>query len=178
MSTPTSRSWRDGIRIPKVNLRRWAPVNRLKNSSVTIQIVVSVSGKTFIVPDITTTTTTSELSSKNQLPPLLGSTSLTELVQRVKKDNPALYLCDEAGSNVLACGPNMIYQHDWSTKMICDLIHERKGLGGRAVGVAIPRIVLEDGREAVVVTIGTPEAVLNTGPSVIHRCLAKGDVYG
>jgi len=79
----------------------------------------------------------------------------------------------------LASGPNQYYQNDWSTKMICDLIHERKGLGGRAVGVAIPRIVLEDGREAVVVTIGTPEAVLNTRPSsVIQRCLAKGDVYG
>jgi hypothetical protein len=149
-------------------------VNRLKNSSLTIQIEVSVSGKTFIVPDIIKT---SSDPSSQQLP-LLGSTSLTELVQRVKKDNPALYLCDEAGSNVLVCGPNQIYQNDWSTKMICDLIHERKGLGGRAVGLAIPRIVLEDGREAVVVTIGTPEAVLNTRPSVIQRCLAKGDVYG
>jgi len=177
MSTPpTSRSWRDGIRLPKVNLRRWAPVNRLKNSSLTIQIEVSVSGKTFIVPDIIKTSS-SDPSSQQQLP-LLGSTSLTELVQRVKKYNPALYLCDEAGSNVLVCGQNQIYQNDWSTKMICDLIHERKGLGGRAVGVAIPRIVLEDGREAVVVTIGTPEAVLNTRPSVIQRCLAKGDVYG
>lgn len=176
MSTPpTSRSWRDGIRLPKVNLRRWAPVNRLKNSSLTIQIEVSVSGKTFIVPDIIKT---SSSDPSSQELPLLGSTSLTELVQRVKKDNPALYLCDEAGSNVLVCGPNQIYQNDWSTKMICDLIHERKGLGGRAVGVSIPRLVLEDGREAVVVTIGTPEAVLNAGPSVIHRCLAKGDVYG
>ena len=123
------------------------------------------------MPDIIKTSS-SDPSSQQQLP-LLGSTSLTELVQRVKKYNPALYLCDEAGSNVLVCGQNQIYQNDWSTKMICDLIHERKGLGGRAVGVAIPRIVLEDGREAVVVTIGTPEAVLNTRPSVIYRCLKK-----
>ena len=56
--------------------------------------------------------------------------------------------------------------------MICDLIHERKGLGGRAVGVAIPRIVLEYGREAVVVTIWY------TRGSIKYKAVCYTKVFG
>jgi hypothetical protein len=59
--------------------------------------------------------------------------------------------------------------------MICDLICEKMGVNAADV---IPRVVLEDGREAVVVTIGSPEAILKSRPTVVQRCLAKGDVYG
>lgn len=37
---------------------------------------------------------------------------------------------------------------------------------------------LDDGREAVVVTIGTENTVQQEKASVVTRCLAKGDVYG
>jgi hypothetical protein len=81
----------------------------------------------------------------------------------------------QEGGNVLACGPNQVHQNEWETTMICDLICEKMGVNAADV---IPRVVLEDGREAVVVTIGSPEAILKSRPTVVQRCLAKGDVYG
>jgi hypothetical protein len=85
---------------------------------------------------------------------------------------------------VLVCGPNHVFQNEWETTMICDLIRDTaaKKVAGSRGGAAnddiIPRVVLEDGREAVVITIGTPESILETKPTVVQRCLAKGDVYG
>jgi hypothetical protein len=92
-----------------------------------------------------------------------------------------MHMWSEEGGNVLACGPNLVHQNEWKTTMICDLICER--MGGTAHDdaadiVVIPRVVLEDGREAVVVTIGSPDAIMKTTPTVVQRCLAKGDVYG
>ena len=87
----------------------------------------------------------------------------------------ASQLQHQEGGNVLACGPNQVHQNEWETTMICDLICEKMGVNAADV---IPRVVLEDGREAVVVTIGSPEAILKSRPTVVQRCLAKGDVYG
>ena len=151
--------------------RRWRPVNALKNSNVIIQIVCSWSGKRFNIPSA---------AAANE-EELLGSTTLLDLIKRVKKDIPGLYLMEEVGGGVLVCGPNHVFQSEWSTTMICDLIREtKKKISGSITNDdnIIPRVMLEDGREAVVITIGTPESILQTKPPVIQRCLAKGDVYG
>ena len=155
------------------NVRRWKPVNSLKNSRLTVQIHCSISGQVFNVPERPIVSTGDLRNYFDEAPTdhLLGSTSLQELVKRVKSNIPAMYLCDEAGGSVLACGPNQFHQGDWETTMICELICEDKGSD-------IPRVVLKDGREAVKVTIGTPEAILKMKPTVVQRCLAKGDVYG
>ena len=163
--------------------RRWSPVNTVKNSNVTIQIVCSWSGKRFNVPSASTDHAgiTFDNNDENQTA-LLGSTTLLDLIQRVKKDIPGLYLIDEVGAGVLVCGPNHVFQSDWKTTMICDLIRDTKKKVSSRITTnddnSIPRVMLEDGREAVVITIGTPESIPQTKPTVIQRCLAKGDVYG
>ena len=60
--------------------------------------------------------------------------------------------------------------------MICDLICEAKA--ARTKGSHIPRVMLDDGREATVVTVGTPAVQHKVVRSVVDRCLSKGDVYG
>ena len=59
--------------------------------------------------------------------------------------------------------------------MVCELVCEERAKSAQS---EIPMVVLEDGREAFVVTIGTPESIMKTKPTVVQRCLAKGDVYG
>jgi hypothetical protein len=147
-------------------------VNSLKNSRLTIQIHCSVSGQVFNVPERPINSTGDLCNYFDEAPQdhLIGSTSLQELIKRVKSNIPALYLCDEVGGQVLACGPNSVYQNEWETTMICDLICDDDE--------RVNRVVLKDGREATVVTIGTPDAVVRTRPTVVQRCLAKGDVYG
>ncbi|KAL3771476.1 hypothetical protein ACHAW5_006159 [Stephanodiscus triporus] len=85
-----------------------------------------------------------------------------------------MYLCDEEGGNVLTCGPNQVHQNEWDAMMTCDLICEKMG----AHAVDIPRVVLEDGREVVFVTIGSPDVILKMRSTVFQICLAKEDVYG
>ena len=66
-------------------------------------------------------------------------------------------------------------QSEWDTKMVCDLICEDRTSQLKG---AIPRVVLDDGREATVVTVGTPAVAHRVNRSVVDRCLSKGDVYG
>ncbi len=156
---------------------RWRPVNTLKNSRVTIQIFCSWSGKRFNVPEQPVQSTGDLQNYFDEAPAdnLLGSTTCQELVKRVKSKMPGLYLWDEVGGAQLVCGPHIIYQSEWDTAMICELICEEKA---KTANGEIPRVMLDDGREAVVVTIGTPESIMKTKPTVVQRCLAKGDVYG
>ena len=68
------------------NVRRWTPVNNLKNSRHTIQIHCSVTGQDFNVPE-KPSTSTGDLTNNDdeaQGDHLLGSTSLHELIKRVK----------------------------------------------------------------------------------------------
>ncbi len=45
--------------------------------------------------------------------------------------------------------------------------------------VGIPQNILQDGREAVVVTIGTPETITNIEPALkSHSSSFDGNVYG
>mmetsp|Transcript_9497 Transcript_9497/g.21437 ORF Transcript_9497/g.21437 Transcript_9497/m.21437 type:complete len:173 (+) Transcript_9497:151-669(+) len=156
---------------------RWKPVNSLKNSRVTIQIFCSWSGKRFNIPETHVQSAANLANYFDEAPEdkLLGSTTLQELVKRVKKDIPALYLWDEVGGATLVCGPHQICQSEWDTTMVCELICEEKA---KVANEEIPTVMLEDGREAVVVTIGTAETILKTKPTVVQRCLAKGNAYG
>ena len=158
--------------------QRWRPVNSLKNSRVTIQIHESSSGKRFNIPAAPIQSTGDLTNYFDEAPDdkLLGSTTLQELVKRVKKDIPSLYLWDEVGGAMLTCGPHQVFQSEWDTTMICELIcEERAARSGKG---EIPRIMLDDGREAFVVTLGTPATQHNVKRSVVDRCLSKGDVYG
>ena len=147
-------------------------------SRVTVQIHCSWSGKKFNVPEHPVQSA-GDLQNYFDEPAddhILGSTTLQELVKRIKKNVPGLYLWDEVGGAVLTCGPHTINQCDWETKMVCGLVCEERAKSSHAG--EIPMVVLEDGREAYVVTIGTPESIMKTKPTVVQRCLAKGDVYG
>lgn len=154
---------------------RWRPLNLTKNSRLTIQIHVPDSDKRINVPEKGSDSNIDLQSYFEEAPldQILGSTTLSELIKKVKKDIPALYLWDEVGGACLACGPNHIFQSEWDTTMIWELISEPK----ENTGVAIPHVKLDDGRDAIVVTIGTPEQVSQKA-SVVTRCLAKGDTYG
>lgn len=156
---------------------RWKPVNTLKNSRLTIQILCSWSGKRFNIPEtpIQSTGNLQNYFDEATEDHLLGSTTLQEMVKRVKKHMPGLYLWDEVGGAVLNCGPHHITQDVWDTTMVCELICEERA---KSANGEIPKVVLDDGREAVVVTVGTPDTILKTKPTVTHRCLSKGDVYG
>mmetsp|Transcript_15959 Transcript_15959/g.38358 ORF Transcript_15959/g.38358 Transcript_15959/m.38358 type:complete len:173 (+) Transcript_15959:325-843(+) len=156
---------------------RWKPVNSLKNSRVCIQILCSWTGKRFNIPETPIQSTGNLVNYFDEAPEdhVLGSTTLQELVKRVKKNIPGLYLWDEVGGAVLNCGPREVFQSEWDTTMVCDLICEERA---KSANGDTPRVVLKDGREAVVVTIGTAEHIMNKKPPVVQRCLAKGDVYG
>jgi len=159
---------------------RWRPVNSLKNSRVTIQIHCADSNKRFNIPSAPIQSSGNLVNyfdeSTHEEGHVLGSTTLQELIKRVKKDIPSLYLWDEVGGATLTCGPHTIHQSEWDTKMVCDLICEERA--SQSSKGAIPRVVLDDGREATVVTVGTPAVAYRVNRSVVDRCLSKGDVYG
>mmetsp|Transcript_3628 Transcript_3628/g.6815 ORF Transcript_3628/g.6815 Transcript_3628/m.6815 type:complete len:174 (-) Transcript_3628:134-655(-) len=156
---------------------RWKPVNSLKNSRITLQIHCPDSGKRLNVPEKAANSVVDLQSYFDEAPTdsILGSTTLAELIKKIKKDIPALYLWDEVGGALLACGPHQFFQSEWDTTMIWELICEERAKSANGV---IPHVKLDDGRDAIVVTIGTPDAVMKSQPTVVQRCLAKGDVYG
>ena len=143
-------------------MMRWKPVNPLKNQPVSIQIHCSWSGSRHNVPT----------DDDN---PLMGSTTLQELVQRVKKHEPTLYLWDEEGGQFLSCGPNQFSKSEWNKKMVWELIDDSENLDKRS-----PRVTLDDGREAYVVTIGREAKPLGDELeiSASRKILAKGSTYG
>ena len=158
------------------HMHRWRPVNSLKNSRITIQVHCSWSNKRFNVPEHPIQSSGNLVNYFDEASDdehILGSTTLSDLIKRVKKHIPGLYLWDEVGGAVLTCGPHEVFQSEWDTTMVCVLVGEDK-----AKKATMPMVVLEDGREAYVVTRGTPESVKQAKPTVVTRCLAKGDVYG
>lgn len=154
---------------------RWKPINTLKNSRLTIQIHVPDSNKRLNVPEKPRSSVVDLQSYFDEAPvdSILGTTTLRELIKKVKKDIPSLYLWDEVGGAVLSCGPHQVHQNEWETTMLWELVCERKD----AKEATIPHVTLDDGRDAIVVTIGQADTVLKK-PSTVQRCLAKGDVYG
>lgn len=154
---------------------RWKPVNSLKNSRLTIQIHVPDSNKRLNVPEKPRSSVVDLQSYFDEAPvdSILGTTTLKDLIKRVKKDIPSLYLWDEVGGAVLSCGPHQVHQSEWETTMLWELVCEAKD----AKDAVIPHVTLDDGRDAIVVTVGHADVIMKK-PSTVQRCLAKGDVYG
>lgn len=140
-------------------MTRWRCINSLKNDPLTIIINCSWDNKRFVIP-----------AASDHNDGLHGYTTLYELIKKVKAQIPTLYMWEEVGGVALTCGANHIFSSEWEETMLCRLIHNTE--------VEMPTEVLEDGREAVVVTIGYADGVKKEKASVVTRCLAKGDVYG
>lgn len=169
MTTNTNEnSLQSGRRRPS-----WQPINSLKNSRLTIQIHCADSGKRINVPAMPIQSAGNLQNYFDEAPAdhIIGSTTLQELIKRVKKDIPSLYLWDEVGGATLSCGPNTVHQGDWDTTMICELIWEDDNQS--SLKEKITRVKLDDGREAVVFTIGTPAVQHVVRRSVIDRCLSS-----
>ena len=146
--------------------RRWHPVNAAKNSLMTVQIDCTLTGKRYVVPS----QSDENLDYFDETPAdiIRGSTTLHDLIQRVKKDLPALYLTDETGGGILTCGQQKFPKSEWDTTMLWELICEEKA-------GSIPWVKLDDGREAVIVTIGNEQKVMTPRPTTVHRILARGN---
>ncbi|KAL7537856.1 hypothetical protein ACHAWF_005922 [Thalassiosira exigua] len=157
---------------------RWKPVNSLKNSNLTVQIYSPLSGKRFDIPEKPPSAVDDD--GDNEVEPLSGTATLRDLIRRVKKHMPGLYLWDQVGGATLSCGPRQVYQTEWDDTMLWELVREEAAGGEEENKGKVPRVVLEDGREAYLITIGEGGAGGGGAekPTVGHRCLAKGDVYG
>ena len=93
---------------------RWTPVNRHKNAPVTIVLNCGWNGERFAVPPQHVPTDSEEA--------LIGSTTLHDLIKRVKSQIPTLYLMLEEGGAVLSCGLNEVHSSEWKTTMLCQLV--------------------------------------------------------
>ena len=158
--------------------RRWHCVNHHKNEELTILFYCTWSGKEFAVPPSAGGAKTYDESNYYDEPSqddelrVLGSMTLKESMKRLKKQDPSLFLMEEHGGIEMHCGENTICGSEWETTMLCTLIYDQPAEN------KIPRVVLDDGREAVVITVGTKGNPMNKKPTVVTRCLAKGDTYG
>ena len=92
-------------------------------------------------------------------------------MKRLKERDSTLFLMDECGGIEMHCGQNTVSGSEWETTMLCRLVYDQPG-------DEIPRVTLDDGRNAVVITLGTKGDPLNKKASVVTRCLSKGDIYG
>ncbi|KAL9185724.1 hypothetical protein ACHAXT_003501 [Thalassiosira profunda] len=149
-------------------MTRWHSVNTAKNAEVVVKIHDTMSGKSLVVPPAADASTDNYFD-ESPADVIRGSTTLDDLIKRVKKDLPALYLADESGGALLTCGHQHIPKTEWDTTMLWELIDEEKA-------GTVPRVKLDDGREAVIVTIGNEDAGrVKEKPSTIHRILMKGN---
>jgi hypothetical protein len=155
--------------------RRWSCVNKHKNEPLTILFHCTWSGKEFPVP-----TDAEHINMENNYYDepngdeesiLLGSVTLKDSVKRLKAREPALFLMEECGGIEMHCGNNTVCGSEWETTMLCHLIYDQPEN-------LIPRVTLDDGRNAVVITVGAKGDPLNKKPTLVTRCLSKGDVYG
>ncbi len=108
---------------------RWTPLNHHKNESVTIVLECGWDGKRFTIParppksgDAVAEYFNEPNGSDETL--LLGSTTLYDVVNRVKSQIPTLYLMQEQGGAVLSCGSKEVHSGEWETTMICQLVSE------------------------------------------------------
>lgn len=159
--------------------RRWSCVNKHKNESITILFHCTWSGKEFPIPAEANAVDAESnfFDEPNEVGGggdglLFGSMTLKEAMKQLKKSDPALFLMEEHGGIEMHCGQNTVCGSEWAKTMLCHLIYDQPS------DVVIPRVTLGDGREAVVITLGTKGDPLNKRPSVVTRCLAKGDTYG
>ncbi len=82
--------------------QRWQPVNSAKNASVVVQVHCTMTGTRHAIPS----KADEDANYFDETPAdvLMGYTTLHDLIKKVKKDIPALYLCDQTGGAVLTCG--------------------------------------------------------------------------
>ncbi|KAL7465264.1 hypothetical protein ACHAXS_005588 [Conticribra weissflogii] len=156
---------------------RWTPLNRHKNESVTIVLECGWDGKRFTIParppksgDAVAEYFNEPNGSDETL--LLGSTTLYDVVNRVKSQIPTLYLMQEQGGAVLSCGSKEVHSGEWETTMVCQLIY------GQEDERAISKVKADDGRDAILIHVGQKVDAKDQKPTVVQRCLAKGNLYG
>jgi hypothetical protein len=155
---------------------RWCCVNKHKNEPLTILFHCTWSGREFAVPakaveHVNVENNYYDEPNGDDEGILLGSATLKDSMKRFKAREPALYLMEECGGIEMHCGINTVCGSEWETTMLCHLVFDQPEN-------LIPRVTLDDGRDAVVITLGTKGNPLNKKPTVVSRCLAKGDVYG
>ncbi len=152
---------------------KWRCVNERKNEPFVALFYCTWSGKEFAVPakaeDVDADYYFVEHNGVDE-GILLGSSTLKDSVQRLKARDPTLLHMEESGGIEAHCGTNTVCSSEWETTMLCHIAYDQpEGM--------IPRVTLDDGRNAVVITLGTKGDPLNKKPTVVTRCLAKGDVY-
>ena len=140
--------------------RRWTPVNAKKNSPLNIVIRCAWSGEQISVP------------SSND--PVMGSTTLGQIVDRVRPSIPALALWEEEGGETLACGQRCVSGSEWETTMLHQIMEGDDGSS---------RVMLDDGSEGVMLTLGvgpsTPAiSMIDTWGDSSTAILADGFLYG
>mmetsp|Transcript_21752 Transcript_21752/g.45700 ORF Transcript_21752/g.45700 Transcript_21752/m.45700 type:complete len:172 (+) Transcript_21752:152-667(+) len=156
---------------------RWTPLNHHKNESITIVLECGWDGKRFTVPaqppksDDAVADYFNEPNGSDETV-LLGSTTLYDVVKRVKSQIPTLYLMQEQGGAVLSCGSKEVHSGEWETTMLCQLIYDQED------DKAISKLKLDDGRDAVLVYVGQKVDSKDQKSTVVQRCLAKGNLYG
>ncbi len=149
---------------------QWRCVNKRKNEPLTILFYCTWSGKKFPVPANTENNYYEEPSGDDE-GVILGSTTLEDAVKCLKVNDPTLFLMEECGGIEMHCGQNTVCGSEWEKTMLWHLVYDQPD-------DEIPRVSLDDGRQAVVITLGTKGGILKKKPSVVTRCLSKGDVYG
>ena len=156
--------------------RRWSCVNTHKNESLTILFRCTWSGKEFPVPaeaekQIDAENNYYDEPNEEDEHILLGSATLKDSMKSLKAREPALFLMEEHGGIEMHCGQNTVCGSEWETTMLCTLLYDQPE-------ALIPIVTLDDGRKAVVITMGTKGDPLNKKPTVVTMCLAEGDTYG
>ena len=156
-------------------LMKWRCVNKHKNEPLDVLFYCTWSGKEFAVPakagEVDMENNYYDEPNGDEEDILLGSATLKDAVKRFKAREPSLFLMEESGGIEMHCGNNSVCGSQWDTTMLCHLVYDQPDN-------KIPRVTLDDGRNAVVISIGTKGDPLNKKPTVVTRCLAKGDVYG
>mmetsp|Transcript_36972 Transcript_36972/g.66517 ORF Transcript_36972/g.66517 Transcript_36972/m.66517 type:complete len:150 (-) Transcript_36972:161-610(-) len=149
-------------------MTKWNCVNTRKNSPITILFECGWSGECFPAPSTPSSNDDGDSNST-----LLGSATLKTAIAHVKPKIPALYLMDQNSAHTMTCGKNTVCGDEWETTMLCHFIYDDNGEED------VPVAVLDDGREAVVITLGDGSGIPSRGKaSVVTRCLGKGGTYG
>lgn len=134
--------------------RRWSCVNHQKNEEFTLMLYCTWSGKSYLVPT-----------------PVVGSASLKKAIEGLKKQDPSLYLMEEYGGVEMHCGENTVCISEWDETMLCTLVDQPDQK-------MTPKVILDNGHEAVVITIGSKGDPLKKKATALTRRLSEDHTYG
>eukprot|EP00984_Skeletonema_dohrnii_P028181 scaffold18075_cov83-Skeletonema_dohrnii-CCMP3373.AAC.3 len=145
---------------------KWCCINKHKNEPLTILFHCTWSGKEYPVPanaeHVDVENNYYDEPNGDDMDILIGSTTLKDSVKSFKAREPTLFLMEECGGIEMHCGNNTVCGSEWDMTMVCHLVYEQPEN-------LIPRVTLDDGRHAVVITLGTKGDPLNKKPSVVSR---------